>query len=316
MLLQLSIFVAGLVLLVYGADSFVKGAGGLALRFGVSRLVIGMTLVGFGTSLPELSINLTAAVNGRLDLAVGNVVGSNIANVGLILGVAAVITPLSIHLRLLKLEMPLVLLASLGLWLLALDGVLDWGNGAILLIGFLALMLVIGYNARSEPALIEVEVEKAGAGAHSPGRDLFRIAVGFVLLLVASQMMIGAAVELARVWGMTELTIGLTIVAIGTSLPELAASGVAAWRGESDIAIGNVLGSNLFNILLVLGATAMVAPVPVASSLIRYEIPLMFLFAAALYPLAFGDRSIRRTGGVVLLSAYAGFLSWQVLAAG
>ena len=316
MWIQLLIFTIGLVLLVYGAESFVKGASTLAIRMGVSRLVIGMTLVGFGTSLPELSINLTAAVNGRLDLAVGNVVGSNIANVGLILGVAALLTPLVIHIRLLRLEIPLLLLASAGLWLLGFNGTLGWIEGAMLLIGFIGLMMVIGYDSKTEPELIEAELVQADPSVHPLTQDIFRILLGFVLLLAASQMMVGSAVELARAWGMTELMIGLTIVAIGTSLPELAASGMAAWRGESDIAVGNVLGSCLFNILLVLGATAIIEPLPVAASLIWREIPLMFLFAAALYPLAFGDKRISRSGGVLLLSAYAAFLAWQVYLAG
>ena len=315
MLLQLLIFVVGLALLVYGADTFVKGASTMALRLGVSRLVIGMTLVGFGTSLPELSINVTAAINGKLDLAVGNVVGSNIANVGLILGVAAVLTPLSIHIRLLRLEIPLLLLVSSALWLLGYNGVLSWLEGGLLLLGFVGIMMVIGYDSQSEPELIDATLIRGDRRHVSMWRCVLNIGMGFVLLLVASQFMVGSAVELARLWGMTELMIGLTIVAVGTSLPELAASGVAALRGESDIAVGNVLGSCLFNILLVLGATALIEPLPVAASLISREIPLMILFAAALYPLAFGDHKIGRFGGILLLGAYAAFIGWQVLIA-
>ncbi|HBK56859.1 MAG TPA: sodium:calcium antiporter, partial [Xanthomonadales bacterium] len=244
---------------------------------------------------------------------VGNVVGSNIANVGLILGVSALLTPLIIHVRLLRLEIPLLLLTSLALWLLGMDGRLNPVEGGLLMLGFVGLMMVIGFGSRTEPQIVEAELEHTDSAPHALWKDIARIGLGFVLLLVASQMMVGAAVELARMWGMSELTIGLTIVAIGTSLPELAASSVAAWRGDSDIAVGNVLGSNLFNILLVLGATAVIAPIPVSPSLIRYEIPLMFLFAAALYPLAFGDNRIYRKGGALLLIAFVGFIAWQVM---
>jgi len=317
MLQPLLIFLVGLAALVWGADVFVRGAASLALRLGVSRLMIGMTLVGFGTSLPELSVNLSATVSGRLDLAVGNVVGSNIANVGLILGIAALIAPLSIHVRLLRLEIPLLLLASLSLWLLGSNGQLGRPDGALLLLGFVGLMLVIGYGGKSEPESVTAGLVDGGSlpeapAARPPWRDLLWIGLGFVLLLGASRVMVGAAVDLARLWGMSELTIGLTIVAIGTSLPELAASGLAAWRGESDIAVGNVLGSNLFNILLILGVTAVITPLPLDTAMLRFHIPLMILFTVALYPLAFGNHRIGRPGGVLLLVGFAAVLAFQL----
>ena len=318
---QLLVFLAGLAGLVYGADVFVKGAASLALRLGVSRLVIGMTLVGFGTSLPELSVNLSAAFSGRLDLAVGNVVGSNIANIGLILGIAALIAPLTIHVSLLKLEIPLLLLVSAGLWLLGSNGQLGRPDGALLLLGFVGLMLIIGYGGKNETQQIEAGMVDGGLPSavdamREPWRDLLWIALGFVLLLGASRLMVGAAVDLARMWGMSELVIGLTIVAIGTSLPELAASALAAMRGESDIAIGNVLGSNLFNILLILGVTAVITPLPLDPVLIRVQIPVMILFAALLYPLSLRGRAIGRPAGALLLVAFSGFLVWQLMTVG
>lgn len=317
MLPQILVFFVGLAGLVYGADVFVKGAASLALRFGVSRLVIGMTVVGFGTSLPELSVNLSAAFSGRLDLAVGNIVGSNIANIGLILGIAALVAPLTIHVSLLKLEIPLLLLVSAGLWLLGSNGQLGRPDGALLLLGFVALLLLIGYSGRHEPRQIEADIVEGGVpssvdATRATWQDLTWIGVGFVLLLVASRLMVGAAVDLARLWGMSELVIGLTIVAIGTSLPELAASTLAALRGETDIAIGNVLGSNLFNILLILGVTAVITPLPLDPTLIRVQIPVMILFAALLYPLSLRGRSIGRPAGALLLSAFFGFLVWQL----
>lgn len=312
MLMELATFALGLLLLILGADSFIKGAGGIALRLGISPFVVGLTLVGFGTSVPELSINLAAAVNGRYGLAVGNVIGSNIANIGLILGLSAVVTPLLFRMRLLRIEVPLVLLVSAALWPLGMDGRLGRLDAGLLLLGFVALLWLIARDSRREPAVVRQELGEAAATQTQSGRNLLRIALGFALLMVSAQLMVGAAVELARLWGMSELLIGLTIVAVGTSLPELAASAVAAWRGQADIAVGNVLGSNLFNILLILGATAAVHPLEFDHTLLYEEVPAMILFALLLYPMTRRDQRIGRTGGALLVLIYAGFIAWQI----
>lgn len=316
MLLQLALFTVGLALLVFGAGLFIKGAGGVALRFGISPFVVGMVLVGFGTSMPELAVNITAVVDDRLDLAVGNVVGSNIANVGLILGVAALIAPMLVSRRMLRVELPLLLVASLGLWLLVVDGSLGRIDAGALLLGFGALMVVIARGAKSAPPALEdefgVDVEHA---RESTWPHAWRLLVGLPLLLLGSKLMVDAAVGLALSWGVSELVIGLTVVAIGTSLPELAASVTAALRNEAEIAVGNVVGSCLFNLLLILGVTAAVQPLPVATSMIWVDIPLMFAFVLVIYPLAlFGRRhQLGRVAGVVLAAAFAGFLAYQFL---
>ena len=305
-------FGLGLVLLVLGADSFVKGAAGAALRFGIRPFIVGMVLVGFGTSAPELAVNLTAAWNGNYDLAVGNIVGSNIANIGLILAVCALLAPLLVQMRLLRIETPLLVGVCALLWILCLDGTIGRIDGVVLLAGFAGLMLLVWQDARREPPVVQEELAASAGIAQPLWRNGLRLVVGLGLLLYASMLMVGAAVELAGYWGMSELLVGLTIVAIGTSLPELASSAVAAWRGQTDIAVGNVIGSCLFNILLILGATAMVHPLNVARSLLWVELPAMTAFALALYPLMRGDLTIQRHEGAILLAGFAALLAWQV----
>lgn len=312
MLIDIGLFAAGLALLVAGADGFVKGAGGLALRFGISPFVVGLTLVGFGTSVPEMAVNMTAVLDDRTELAVGNVVGSNIANVGLILGCAALIAPLAVQMRMLRVEMPLLLFACALLWFLGLDGQLGRIDAILLLTGFVVLMGFVASGARAEPEDIQEELGHAASGRGGLALNLARVLVGFVLLIYGSHLMVANAIDLAVAWGLSELVIGLTIVAIGTSLPELAASCVAAWRGDADIAVGNVIGSSLFNILLILGVTASVRPLPVPESLLWIEIPLMTLFALILYPLARGGLTLRRPQGAILLVCFAGFMLYAL----
>ena len=317
MLVELGQFALGLLLLVLGADSFVRGASGLAIRFGISPFVVGLVLVGLGTSAPELSVNLTAAFAGRYEIAIGNVVGSNIANIGLILGVSALIAPLAVNARLIRIEVPLVIAVSVGLWLLSLDGLIGRIDAVILLIGLAGLLVLIARDSKRESTQVQDELTEAANTQSGLKLNLIRLVAGLALLLYGSQQMVDAAVNLATLWGMSELMIGLTIVAIGTSLPELAASAMAAWRGHSDIALGNVVGSNLFNILLILGATAAIHPLSVGHSSLRIDLPLMIGFALLLYPIARSGRVVSRNEAVLLLAAYAGFLALQFfLAAG
>lgn len=316
MWIDLGHFALGLLLLVLGADSFVRGASGLALRLGVSAFVVGLVLVGFGTSAPELAVNLTAAWHGRYQMAVGNVVGSNVANIGLILGVSALIAPLAVRARLLRIEVPLVVATSIVLWLLALDGTLGRYDAALLLSGFVALLWLVARDAREESAAVRAELSEAATTQTELKRNLLRLAVGLGLLLFGAHKMVGAAVSLATAWGMSELTIGLTVVAIGTSLPELAASAMAVWRGHADLALGNVVGSNLFNLLLILGLTSAVHPLPVGAASLRVDLPLMIGFALLLYPIVRRNMRVDRNEGIVLLVAYVGFLAAQFLIAG
>lgn len=303
----------GLVMLVLGADSFVRGASGLALHFGISAFVVGLVLVGFGTSAPELAVNLTAAFHGNYGLAVGNVIGSNVANVGLILGASALIAPLAVRARLLRIEVPLVIGVSVGLWLLSLDGVLGRLDAALLLTGFVGLMWLVAHDARKESAAVRAELSEAVTTQSDLKRNLIRLAIGLALLLFGAHKMVTAAVSLASAWGMSEMMIGLTVVAIGTSLPELAASGMAVWRGHTDLALGNVVGSNLFNILLILGLTGVFHPLPVGVSALQIDLPLMVVFALGLLLIVRRDMVVSRTEGIALLLAYAAFLGLQFI---
>ncbi len=311
---NIGLFLLGLVILYYGAEFFIKGAVRLARAFGISPYVIGLTLVGFGTSAPELAINLSAALGGANDLAIGNVVGSNIANIGLILGICAIVQPLVVHMRLLKREVPILLVVSFGLLGLTWDGRLDRLDAGLLLLG---LMVMTWYVYRSAKEVKpEVKEELAAYAAHQGNRsslawDGLLILAGLIGLVAGAECMVRSAVELARLWGMSELMIGLTIVAIGTSLPELAASGVAAYRGETDIAVGNVIGSNLFNILLILGATAMAAPLTVAPAANHLEIPIMLGFTVLLVPILWRSFRVKRREGFFLLACYVGYLIFQ-----
>lgn len=309
--MELGQFALGLLLLVLGADSFVRGASGLAIRFGISPFVVGLVLVGLGTSAPEFSVNLTAAFAGRYQMAIGNVVGSNIANIGLILGVSALIAPLAVHARLIRIEIPLVIVVSVGLWLLSLDGLIGRFDAVLLLLGLIGLLVLIARDSKREPAEVQAELAEAASTQAGLKLNLIRLIAGLALLLYGSQRMVDAAVNLATLWGMSELLIGLTIVAIGTSLPELAASAVAAWRGHTDIALGNVVGSNLFNILLILGATAAIHPLPVGDASLRIDLPIMIGFALLLYPMARSGRVVSRNEAWLLLLGYAGFLGVQ-----
>jgi cation:H+ antiporter len=312
MLLQLLLFGIGLALLLWGADVLVRGASGLALRLGVTPFVVGVTLVGFGTSAPELTVNLTAVSGGHYDLAVGNVVGSNIANIGMVLGAAALITPLAVKMRLLKLETPMLLAVSAVFWLMCLDGRIGRIDGGLLLAGFVGMLAVVARDARQEPDEVLKELGDVATAKTRHGLNLLRVGLGLVLMVVASRLMVGSAVSMAEMLGVSQLVIGLTVVAIGTSLPELATSMVAAWRGEIDIAVGNIVGSCLFNILLIIGVTASLHPLAVNPSLLRVELPAMMAFAVVLYPMMRSKLSISRREGGLLLAAFVAFLAFEV----
>ena len=305
------LFALGLVLLLFGADSFLKGASGLALRYGISPFVVGLVIVGLGTSAPELAVNLSAVYTNRYDLALGNVVGSNIANVGLILGISAMVAPLVVQMRLVRVEGPLMVLVSGALWLLCLDGMLGGIDTVLLLGGFLGLMVLLWRSARDEPGEVQSELGELPCRDASLWRLLLRLFVGLATLLLGADLMVESAVGMARLWGWSELLIGLTVVAIGTSLPELASSLVAAMRGQTDIAVGNVVGSNLFNILLILGATSALKPLPVSPAMFDVELPAMAGFAVLGYFLMHRFQRLSRLSGGVLFVLFVGFTAWQ-----
>ncbi len=316
MFVSLILFTLGLVVLAVGAELFLRGAVSVGLRFGLSPFVIGLTIVGFGTSAPELAVNLSAALRGSTDMAMGNVVGSNIANIGLIIGVSALLAPLAVHMRLLRVETPLMILFSLLLWALCADGDLGRFDAGVLLVGFVGMMVFILRTAKGEPEEVQAELASAVRSGRHPAFALVFLIVGLAGLVGGAELMVRSAITLAQLWGMSDLMIGLTIVAIGTSLPELASSVVAAARGQNDIAVGNVIGSNLFNILLILGITGMVMPLPTAPSLLSIQIPVMIAFSLILWLMMWRKQRVSRRTGVFMLAGYVGFIGWQVMASG
>jgi cation:H+ antiporter len=318
-----ALFTGGLLLLLLGAELLVRGASRLAAALGISPLVIGLTVVAWGTGSPEFAVGVKAALAGSADLAIGNVVGSNIANVLLILGFAALIVPLQVSERIVRLDVPLMIGASLLTFLLALDGTLGFLDGAFfaLLLGVYTWWTVSASRRERGAAIAEYEREFGeGSARRQHGWKHYALQVMFVstglyLLVWGSDLLVVGASAIAAAFGLSELVIGLTIVALGTSLPELATSAVAGWRGERDIAVGNAVGSNLFNILAVLGATALVAPdgVPVAAAALRVDMPIMIGVAVACLPVFFAGYVIDRWNGGVFVALYAGYMAYLVL---
>lgn len=307
-------FAAGGAVLYLGAEATLRSAVGIAARMGISQLVIGLTLVAFGTSCPELALDITAAVRGKTDLALGDLVGSNIANVGLILGIAALVRPLRVRMRLLRAELPIAIAASLLVLGLAWDGRIGRQDGLLMLAGF---VLFVGFSyraAREESAAVQREIKHAAATSSSGRRDGLTMVMGLAALVAGAQLMVHSAVELARLMGASELVIGLTIVAMGTSLPELATSVVAARRAESDIVVGNVIGSNIFNLLLILAVVAIICPVPVQARSLRVDLPVMVALVAALVPIMVRGMVVSRSEGALLVGGMAAFLGWQLYA--
>ena len=312
---QLVLLAVGLIVLAAGAESLIRGAARVARSLGVSPFIVGFTVIGFGTSAPELVVSLSAALAGSSEIALGNVVGSNIANIGFVLGAAAMVAPLAVRMRLLKVEVPLVIGASLLLWWLCRGGHLGRIEGAILLMGFTGLVAYMYRSARSEPTNVKEELGLAVADKMRVWLAVLLVVVGLGALIAGAHLMVNAAVELARARGVSEWTIGLTVVAVGTSLPELAAAIAGALRGEADIVLGNVAGSNLFNILLILGATAVIQPLGVPATALSVEVPVMTGFAVLMLLVVATGLRVHRWEGALLLGAYAGFVTWQVAGA-
>lgn len=315
-IITILLLVAGLVLLTFGADVLVKGASSLAGSLGISPLVIGLTVVAFGTSAPEMSVSVSSAFKGSAEIAVGNVVGSNICNVLLILGLSAIAASLVVQKQLVKFDIPLMIYASLIVLLMGIDGQISRIDGVLLFAGVVSYTIFLIKEARREGiAVVD------GADDIAPPQPLWKnailIIVGLAMLVLGSQWLVDGAVAIAKYFGLSELVIGLTIVAIGTSLPELATSVMASIKGERDIAVGNILGSNLFNIGAVLGLSGMVAPegLPVAYSSLVVDIPVMILVALACLPVFLANYTVTRTDGVAFLVCYVVYVIYVVLAA-
>ena len=322
--MNILLFLVGLVALVAGSSLLVRGASKLALSFGISPLVVGLTIVAFGTSAPEVAVSVGAALDGRTDIAIGNVVGSNIFNVLFILGVSALITPLVVNLQLIRQEVPIMIGASLLLLALGIDGTLSVLDGAFLfaLVVAYTVFLIVQSRRETKEAYAEMTEEfqaaRPGAWDASLPAQIGLIAAGLVLLVLGSDWLVTAAVAFAKAMGVSDLIIGLTIVAAGTSMPEVATSIAAALKGERDIAVGNVIGSNTFNILGCLGLSGLVsgdAGLVMSSAVLAFDIWVMLAVALACLPIFLTGREIARWEGGVFLAYYAAYVAYLVLAA-
>ena len=317
MTLPLLALIAGLILLVWSAARFVDGAASAARHFGMPPLLIGMVIVGFGTSAPEMVVSAFSALQNNPGIALGNAYGSNITNIALILGVTALISPIAVHSLVLRKELPILtavtVLAVFQLW----DGDLLRSDAFVLLGVFASLMIWTvwqGLHKKSDSLGNEIEQELEGR-AKPLGRSLFWLGLGLVLLIASSRLLVWGAVEIALAFGVSDLIIGLTIVAVGTSLPELASTIIAARKGEHDIALGNVLGSNLFNTLAVVGIAGSIQPMKIASEVISRDMSVMIVLTVSLFLIGYGFRGVGRINryeGAGLLVCYLGYTIYLV----
>lgn len=304
--------VGGLIMLFIGAEGLVRGSSNLAIKIGIAPLVVGLTVVSFGTSAPELVVSLKAAISGNGSISLGNIIGSNIANIALILGVAALIRPLKVHANVIMREIPIMIAISVLLLILLIDGEVGFIDGIILVGGLIIYLVVNVILARKEKnAEVDAEFKEGLKSKFGIPLSMVFIIVGLGLLLFGANLFVQSAVVIAKIFNVSDAIIGLTIVAIGTSLPELITSVVAAYKKEADIAIGNVVGSNIFNILGILGITALV--IPISSLGISYvDLGVMLFTAIILFPLSRTGFSISRFEGAFLLAGYAGYIYYLV----
>jgi len=317
-------FLAGLACLVAGAELLVRGASKLALGFGISPLVVGLTIVAFGTSSPELAVSVGAALEGKTDIAIGNVVGSNIFNVLFILGISALITPLVVNVQLIRQEVPIMIGASLLLLALGLDGRLGLSDGLLLCALMAAYTVFLVVQSRRESKAVtddyaaQMKPNTAGSWDSKLPVQLALIVAGLALLVLGSEWLVNAAIQFAKALGVSDVVIGLTIVAAGTSMPEVATSIMAAVKGERDIAVGNVVGSNTFNILGCLGVTSLAAGsggVVVPAAVMNFDILVMLAVALACLPVFMTGREIARWEGGLFVAYYAAYVAYLILAA-
>lgn len=320
MLEQALLFLLGLITLVIGAELLVRGASRLAVSFGISPLVVGLTVVAFGTSAPEMAVSVGSALNGNPDIAIGNVVGSNIANVLLILGIAAVIAPLLVAEQIIRQEIPIMIGASVLLLVMALDGSINRIEAATLFGLVIAYTVFLVRQSRKGSAAMSEDfaddIPTSQWDSHWTVQTALVVA-GLVMLVLGAGWLVDSAVVFARAFGVSDLVIGLTVVAVGTSMPEIATSIVAALRGQRDIAVGNVVGSNVFNICAVLGVTGLVAPAgfPVSEAARHFDLWVMLAVAFACLPILITGREIARWEGILFLGYYAAYTAWLILAA-
>lgn len=310
--------IVGLVILVWSADRFVEGSSSTAKHFGMPPLLIGMVIVGFGTSAPEMVVSALAALQGSPGIALGNAYGSNIANIALILGVTALINPIMVHSTILRKELPILVLVTFLTVILIADLNLSRFDAVVLLLTFGGLMtwtIYQGLKQKTDSLAKEIEVETAEK-AMPLNRSIFWLMIGLLMLIVSSRILVWGAVEIAQIFGVSDLIIGLTIIAIGTSLPELASSVIAARKGEHDIALGNILGSSLFNTLAVVGIAGTIHPFAVAPETLSRDMVVMGGLTVSLFFIGYGFKGkqgrINRIEGAVLLLVYVGYTAWLI----
>jgi cation:H+ antiporter len=324
LIMAILLFLVGLVFLIVGAEVLVRGASSMAAAFGIAPLVIGLTVVAFGTSSPELAVSVESALAGQANIALGNVVGSNIFNVLFILGLSAMIVPLVVSQQLIRLDVPLMIALSVIVLLFSLDGAIGWIDGLLLVFGLVVYVGFLIYQTRRQSSDAAqksrqdgTEVARQGVGAAAWAKNIGFIVGGLVLLVLGSRWLVDSAVAFAQHMGVSELVVGLTIVAAGTSLPEVVTSIIAALRGERDIAVGNVVGSNIFNLMGVLGIASIIAPegIAVSPAVIGFDMPVMIAVAFACLPIFFTGGIINRKEGVLLMGYYIAYTLYLILAA-
>ena len=319
MLIAAAAILAGFIILIWSADLFVSGAASIAENMGMSPIVIGLTIVSLGTSAPEVLVSIIAATSEAGDLAVGNAIGSNIANTGLVLGITLLIVPMCVHHRCMKQEVPALLVVTLGVGLLLLDGVISMLDG-ILMMGALFLILFQMVRSQAGDTSLLEEAEEEPLQHLNPMRAWITFAIGLTLLIASSRLLVWGAISIAEQWGVPELVIGLTIVAIGTSLPELAATVASALRGHTEIALGNIIGSNLFNLLGVMSIPGLINGEVLEASVLTRDYAAMsgiiLILAAGIHigrkrkAAVEGHSYLGRSMGALLLSLYGGYYYW------
>jgi len=318
LLLNVLLLLLGVGILYIGAEWLVRGSSRLATSLGISPIVVGLTVVSFGTSAPELVVALIAALNGNSDLAMGNVMGSNLANIGLIMGLTALIRPMDVAARVVKREIPIMLVLTLLLFPLVSDGQLGLTEGVILFVLLLFYLGFVNRFASSESAEVGQTFEGFAEATDRVATKVALMHFGLVLggsagLVMGGTAIVQSAEFIALRFGISDVVVGLTIVAIGTSLPELATAVVAALRNEADIAVGNIVGSNIFNIAAILGITAMVTPISVSGDILTKELPAVLALSLIVLPLTRSGLRVHRWEGAVLLVSYVGLTSWLVI---
>lgn len=309
MITSVTLLILSLFALYIGAGWLVKGSTEIALKANISNLVIGLTIVAFGTSAPELVVSLNASMSGQGDIAIGNIVGSNIFNIALILGVSAAIHPLQAKRQLTRIDIPILIVASIAITILFWDGKLGRLEGGIFLVAIIAYTLFSLYYSRKHEKKIEKEIGELDKQPEPWYKDLLYIAGGLAILIFASDLLVDNAVSIAQELGISEAVIGLTVVAAGTSMPELATSVVSALKKNPDIAIGNIVGSNLFNILAIAGTSSLVHPI-VSKNINYIDLLVMLGLTLLLFPLVKSGQKISRAEGWLLIIMYVGYLGW------